>query len=494
MFAASAASMALEIVAGRMLAPYVGMSLYSWTAIIAVVLAGLSLGHWLGGIAADRSARPARVAGLALLAAAATAALSVAVLPLVAPALARLDPMQGIGLLSVSAFLLPSLFAGVLSPLVTRLALDAARPGRQGRVLGRMFALGALGAIAGTVLAGFWMVSDLGSRASVLAVAGCYLVLAPPFLAAAGRVAALALAGLIGIGALLGPRLMPALASPCTAETAYYCIRIDHVRLNGRPATVLVLDHLAHGVNDPVPTVLPMAYLDLADRLVRRRMPDRPPEAFFVGGGALTLPRAWAAGWPGARITVAEIDPGVTAAAGRMGVDVSAFEILHSDARIALRDLPAGRRFDVILSDVFRDIAMPQHLVTDEFHALVAARLKPGGVYLVNVIEALWRPPFLLSLIRTLKARFPVVELWIDTAELSREERRVTWLVLASDRPTGTDRIDAAHPLPRTWLRLPAERMLTVLPADQTVFLTDDLAPVDRLMRHVMLDRRLAED
>ena len=32
-----------------MIAPYVGMSLYTWTAIIAVVLGGLSVGHWIGG-------------------------------------------------------------------------------------------------------------------------------------------------------------------------------------------------------------------------------------------------------------------------------------------------------------------------------------------------------------------------------------------------------------------------------------------------------------
>ncbi|MEL6279434.1 MAG: fused MFS/spermidine synthase [Pseudomonadota bacterium] len=53
----SAGSMALEIAAGRLMAPYVGMSLYSWTAIIAVVLAGLSVGHWIGGVMADRSRR-----------------------------------------------------------------------------------------------------------------------------------------------------------------------------------------------------------------------------------------------------------------------------------------------------------------------------------------------------------------------------------------------------------------------------------------------------
>ncbi|WP_369426809.1 fused MFS/spermidine synthase, partial [Profundicola chukchiensis] len=38
--AVSAASLVVEIVAGRTLAPYVGMSLYTWTSVIAVVLAG----------------------------------------------------------------------------------------------------------------------------------------------------------------------------------------------------------------------------------------------------------------------------------------------------------------------------------------------------------------------------------------------------------------------------------------------------------------------
>src|SRR3546814_20008579 len=45
----AAASLVVEIVAGRMLAPYLGMSLYTWPAVIAVVLAGFSLGHWAGG-------------------------------------------------------------------------------------------------------------------------------------------------------------------------------------------------------------------------------------------------------------------------------------------------------------------------------------------------------------------------------------------------------------------------------------------------------------
>lgn len=53
-FLSSALLLVLEILAGRLIAPYVGVSLYTWTAIIGVILAGLSLGNWLGGVWADR--------------------------------------------------------------------------------------------------------------------------------------------------------------------------------------------------------------------------------------------------------------------------------------------------------------------------------------------------------------------------------------------------------------------------------------------------------
>jgi len=57
----SSSSLVVEIVAGRMIAPYVGMSLYTWTSIIAVVLAGFSVGHWWGGRIAGRETARAGV-------------------------------------------------------------------------------------------------------------------------------------------------------------------------------------------------------------------------------------------------------------------------------------------------------------------------------------------------------------------------------------------------------------------------------------------------
>src|ERR1051326_4281210 len=53
-FVASCCTLILELVAGRILAPFIGVSLYTWTSIIGVVLAGISLGNYLGGRVADR--------------------------------------------------------------------------------------------------------------------------------------------------------------------------------------------------------------------------------------------------------------------------------------------------------------------------------------------------------------------------------------------------------------------------------------------------------
>ena len=53
-FIASFCTLVIELVAGRIMAPHVGVSLYTWTSIIGVVLAGISLGAYVGGLIADR--------------------------------------------------------------------------------------------------------------------------------------------------------------------------------------------------------------------------------------------------------------------------------------------------------------------------------------------------------------------------------------------------------------------------------------------------------
>ena len=53
-FISNACIMALELVASRLIARHLGSSLYTWTAVIGVVLSGITIGNYLGGIIADK--------------------------------------------------------------------------------------------------------------------------------------------------------------------------------------------------------------------------------------------------------------------------------------------------------------------------------------------------------------------------------------------------------------------------------------------------------
>jgi predicted membrane-bound spermidine synthase len=497
----SASSMAVEIVAGRALAPYVGMSLYTWTMIIAVVLAGLSLGHWVGGVLADKSQRPSFWVAVTLLAASVTTLASTHILPIFEPIVTGTNPISHVGLLTVAAFLLPSLAAGILSPILTKMALDGTDQHHQGRILGLFFALGAGGAIIGTLAAGLFLISWLGTAISMMVIAGIYALLALPFWRGASRaIAGTASAGLLTVAAFSHQPV-------CTEESAYYCIRIDPFDLSGREAKVMALDHLAHGINDAAdPLLLPTPYVHGVDELVRQRFKGKKLDAFFVGGGAFTLPRAWLARYPHGQMTVTEVDPVVTRLAQeQLWVPQSSrMTVLHQDARQALKNLPPETKFDVIFGDAFHDISIPQHLVTDEFNAEIAARLKPDGVYVTNVVDLLRAPQLMLSFAKTLQKRFKIVELWIDVQEVTPEEKRTTWIVLATNSPgkhafeqknayIEDAYLNSTYGLSRRWIRIPTEGMIGIMPEDSLVTLTDDYSPVDRLLRPVLVNASVVE-
>src|SRR6516162_7574799 len=65
-----AAIMIVEILGAKMLAPFVGLSHFVWTAQIAVTLIALACGYYAGGRLADRSQRLPRLYGAILIAAA----------------------------------------------------------------------------------------------------------------------------------------------------------------------------------------------------------------------------------------------------------------------------------------------------------------------------------------------------------------------------------------------------------------------------------------
>jgi len=485
-FLASGVLLVLEITAGRLIAPYVGVSLYTWTSVIGVILAGLSLGNWLGGVWADRGASEL-AAGVTLLLAGLASIAVLLVLTAVAPAIQRseLGLLEASFLFVLSLFFVPALLLGIPTPLLTTLALrlDA----RSGHVVGRMHALAALGSIAGTFVAGYWLIQYFGTRMVTVFSGGLLLVLAIPFLPR--RAGALVPAALVvaAIG-LLFTSAAGGLDNPCHRESQYYCIRVEDATSDvpfGR-ARALVLDHLLHGINhESEPGMLVAPYVHLIDELVLGYLGRDAASAryFFAGGGAYTHPRAVRALGLDARVTVAEIDPAVTRTArDELYVVLDGMRVIHADARVALMRLD-GERFNVVIGDVYQDLAVPYHLTTLEFARLVRQRLEPDGVYLLNVVDAHPDPLLVKSLVKTLRREFRHVHLWLESVPSGRQ--RVTYVISATDSFEPPRLLAAQRGFERRWQRV-TDRILGT-PIAKLPVLTDDFVPVERLVSRLLL-------
>src|SRR5687767_10731036 len=143
-FISGAALLSVEIAASRVVAPYFGNSLFVWGALIGVVLAGLSVGYWLGGMVADRIPTP-RLLTTTM----AVGALLVLVVPLIdRPVLEaivewnpgpRLNPL----LAAIALFGLPSIVFASVSPIGVRLV--ARSVASVGSTSGRLFAISTAG-------------------------------------------------------------------------------------------------------------------------------------------------------------------------------------------------------------------------------------------------------------------------------------------------------------------------------------------------------------
>lgn len=170
-FVSSVCVMVLELTASRLIAKHVGNSLYTWTSVIGVVLAGITIGNFLGGWLADRAA-PSKLLNWLFLTAS-ILCMSVLWLDDIASNQQRPESMgwpTWVVCIVSMVFFLPSMALGTISPVVASLALSQSH--KVGKTVGNVYAWGALGSIIGTFLGGFVLIDTLGTRAIVALVAG----------------------------------------------------------------------------------------------------------------------------------------------------------------------------------------------------------------------------------------------------------------------------------------------------------------------------------
>jgi spermidine synthase len=496
-FIASFCTLVLELIAGRIMAPYIGVSLYTWTSIIGVVLAGISLGNYVGGRIADRAASTFTLGVLFILSGLAALAILVSTAWIMNQSVGQsLGLVARIVLYTTAIFFAPSFVLGTISPVVVKLSLDDLT--RTGNTVGRIYAVSTAGSIVGTFVTGFYLIEAMGTR-SIVWIVGLILLVLGFVIAFAGRrvrgpeiVAGAVVLAVLGM--LFNYR--DVWAAPCVKESSYFCIRISSATLEGRPVRSLVLDHLVHSYVDlDDPTFIGYGYERVYNEITEWHVNDRPQfSSLFIGGGGYTFPKYLSTIYPKSDIHVLEIDPAVTQAAHdflALPTDTTV-QTHNGDARQwFIENRPVGR-FDLIYGDAFNDLSVPYHLTTLEFDQMARQSLKPDGIMMTNIIDNYRSGDFLRSYLRTLTKTFEHVYLF-GLGRAWEGNGPSTYVTVAS--PKALDLDDFRNFVGPTVRREKATAIMDdamlreYLASGRQFLLTDDYAPVDNLLARLFVER-----
>jgi len=399
-FTCGASVVAMELVAARVVAPYIGTSIIVWMSLIGVVLASLSLGHWLGGKAAD--IRPdqkilARIVLLSSIFTAVMALLSNPILWVLSRNVANVYLSSLIA--SLVLFAPPSVLLGMVYPFIVRLSIRDI--GSSGAVIGRFSALSSAGNILGILLGGFVLISFLSTGTILLLIAAVLAFVALMLYRSTWK-KAIAF-GVIFLALACGVSVwgMPMMPLGAHVDTPYNRIWITEIEYtNERRIRFLTTDSYRGFMFTDNPAELVRGYARLYD-LAFHYKPDTE-RILMLGGGGYSVPRHLLAtrlddyGQPAFSMDIVEIDPGITAAARKYFYlqDSPALSIYHEDARVFINRAAMNPDlhgvYDAIFTNVFGSwYSIPFHMTTVEAARRMYDILAPDGVLITNVISSL---------------------------------------------------------------------------------------------------------
>ena len=408
-FGAGTGSLATEIAASRLLAPYFGSSTIVWANLIGIVLAGLAVGYWLGGKLADRRPEPRLLGGIVLAAAVWVALTPFVARPFLDATVHNLDDASA-GAVIGSFFAVLLLFApavvllGMVSPFAIRLAIsDVATAGA---VAGRFYALSTAGSLLGTFVPALIAIPLAGTQRTLLGTAAL-LALSAAFLL--GRRVVLVAAVLAALVALPPGAVKAEEGLLHEQDSLYQFIQVVE-REDGRRLLSLNEGVAVHSVWR-ADTVLTGGVWDAF--LALPPLLGRPLESVAILGNAGgTTARALGVFYPDAAVDGVELDPAVSDVGRRFfGMDENPRLTVHdADARPFLRR--TGERYDLIVADAYHQPYVPFYLATREFFELARERLAPGGILALNVASVPGDTSLLDGITGTLLHEFEDVAVW----------------------------------------------------------------------------------
>ena len=498
-FVAGMTTMAVEMAAARLLAPWFGDSLPIWASLIGLIMVYLSVGYWLGGRLADRVPHPATLFRLCVWAGflvGLVPALSRPVLGLAATGFASLDAGLLAGPLAAVLVLLaaPITLLGCVSPFAIRLLLRDTQHG--GSTAGRVYALSTLGSLVGTFLPVLLTIPNLGTRATFYLFAVILMISAwLGLLLAIGRRALPYLILLLAILLLAwttgGTAVKPDEELVYETESAYNYIQV----LRWGPGVRLKLNE-GYGVQSVYNPEGDLSSGIWDYFLIAPFFNPAPYDETQVGSLCLiglaggTVSKLYSKAYGPIPIDGVELDPAIISVGqGYFAMTEPNLNPVAEDGRAFLSRLPSEQRYDVIAVDAYRPPYVPFHLATREFFELCRAHLSDNGVLALNAARVQGDDRLVDAMAATMGAVFSSVFI---VEEPSEGFVTGNSLVVGTVQPSSMADWQAnaegiRQPLLAEMARRAMPTAREAVTGSESIVFTDDRAPVEQLVHSIVL-------
>ena len=164
--------MSVELLGGRILAPYFGSSIYVWGSIITIFMMALSVGYLIGGRLSLHQPSLFRYGLFFIIAAIALTPVIVFANAWMDAVFVRIeDPRYGSLVASTVLFFIPTAILGMIAPYSVRLVVESTST--SGQVAGALYFVSTLGSALGTLMTSFYLVLwfDMNTIISVMIAA-----------------------------------------------------------------------------------------------------------------------------------------------------------------------------------------------------------------------------------------------------------------------------------------------------------------------------------
>lgn len=391
-FLGGAIGMGLELIAARVLSPYVGSSNVVWTSIIGIILVSMSLGYWLGGKNADKGANLNQLSNILLYAALATSAIPL-LETCVVKILAGIIPNLIVSaiLCAIIVFSIPSFILAMISPYAVK--IKSKEETEIGSLSGKISSLSTIGSIVGTFLMGFVLIPNIG--VSNINISVTIILVVMSIIARENKetkeiwrnifVICIMMMLLI-IGKIVFKINNPDIL--LDTDSQYSRIWVKQIETQKATYKTLQVDRGLESYIDTETGEMGAKYLRYYDLFEYFNKDAK--STLLIGGAAYTYPIHYLQKYNDKTIDVVEIDDKMTQiAVEQFGLNINdeRLKTYSQDGRSYLNY--NKNKYDTILIDAFKGTNSPFELTTYEALTNAKNMLNENGVVITNIISAL---------------------------------------------------------------------------------------------------------